>query len=120
LKLDGGEALQRSAPQGGGSGGAGMREAIGVVVVLLPLAACIPAKIVEADGPRVTYSWSSADTSLDRVYSLAITYCDPWNAPPRLVADTVDGQQHSSTFECVPRPTLPFGQSPAGRLLNKI
>ncbi len=60
-----------------------MRKAILVLGVLLPLAACIPAKIVEADGPRVTFAWSSADTSLDRVYSLAINYCDGWNAPPQ-------------------------------------
>ena len=97
-----------------------MRKAILVLGVLLPMAACIPAKIVEADGPRVTYAWSSADTTLDRVYSLAINYCDGWNAPPKLVADTVDGQQHTSIFACVPRPTLPFGQSAVGRLLNKI
>lgn len=97
-----------------------MRKAILLLGAALPLAGCIPAKIVEADGPKVTYAWSSADTSLDRVYSLAITYCDPWNAPAKLVADTVDGQQHLSTFACVPRSTLPFGQSPVGRLLNKI
>jgi hypothetical protein len=97
-----------------------MREAILTLGILLVLAACIPAKIVEADGPRVTFAWSSADTSLDRVYSLAINYCDGWNAPPRLIADTVDGQQHTSVFVCKPRPTLPFGQSPVGELLKKI
>ena len=84
------------------------------------LAGCIPAKIVESDGPRVTYAWSSADTSLDRVYQLAITYCDGWNAPPRLIGDQIDGEQHRSTFKCVPRPTLPFGQTPAGRVLDRL
>ena len=39
---------------------------------------------------------------------------------PLLVADVVDGEQHTSTFACVARPTLPFDQSPVGRLLNKI
>jgi hypothetical protein len=97
-----------------------MRKAILALGILVPSAGCIPAKIVEADGPRVTFAWSSADTSLDRVYSLAINYCDGWNAPPKLVADTVDGQQHTSTFACVPRPTLPFGQTPVGKLLNRI
>ena len=62
----------------------------------------------------------SAETELDRVYSLAITYCDDWNAPPRLVADEIDGEQHTSTFACVPRPTLPFGQSPVGRALERF
>ena len=62
----------------------------------------------------MTYSWSKADTSLDRVYSLAISYCDGWNAPPKLIADQIDGEQHTSTFKCVPRPTLPFGQHGPG------
>lgn len=97
-----------------------MYYAIIPLAILLPLAACIPAKIVESDGPKVTFAWSSADTSLDRVYSLAISYCNGWNAPAKLVADTIDGQQHTSTFACVARPTLPFGQSPVGRLLNRI
>jgi hypothetical protein len=97
-----------------------MRNAILALSGVLALGACIPAKIVEADGPRVTFAWSSADTSLDRVHSLAINYCDGWNAPAKLVADTVDGEQHTSTFACVARPTLPFGDSPVGRLLNKI
>jgi hypothetical protein len=96
-------------------------KAAAVLVTLLPLAAgCIPARIVEADGPVVTFAWSSADTSLDRVYSLAIDYCDNWNAPPRLVADYVDGERHTSTFRCTPRETLPLGQSPPGRLLNRL
>jgi hypothetical protein len=97
-----------------------MRNLLLVVGSLLALGACIPAKIVEADGPRVTFAWSSADTSLDRVYSLAINYCDGWNAPAKLIADTVEGEQHTSVFACVPRQTLPFGDSPVGRLLNKI
>ena len=97
-----------------------MRSAM-VVVGMLPLvAACIPAKIVEADGRRVTYQWNSADTTLDRVYTLAISYCDGWNAPPKLIADTVEGDQHTSIFVCTPRKTLPFGDTPVGRVLNKI
>ena len=63
--------------------------------ITLALGGCIRASIVEADGPRVTYSWSKADTSLDRVYSLAISYCDGWNAPPKLIADQIDGEQHT-------------------------
>ena len=97
-----------------------MRNAIAVLGILPLLGACIPAKIVEADGPRVTYQWSSKDTSLDRVYSLALSYCDGWNAPPKLIADTVEGEQHTSVFTCTPRPTLPFGDTPVGRALDKI
>jgi hypothetical protein len=97
-----------------------MRNAMVVFGILPLLAACIPAKIVEAEGRRVTYQWSSADTSLDRVYSLAINYCDGWNAPPKLIADTVEGDQHTSVFMCTPRPTLPFGNTPVGRVLDKI
>ena len=97
-----------------------MRGSIIIQAMLVLLVGCIPAKIVESDGPRVTFAWSSADTTLDRVYTLAINYCDGWNAPPRLVSDQIDGQQHTSTFACVPRATLPFGQSPMGRALNQI
>jgi hypothetical protein len=97
-----------------------MRGLTAILGVLVPLAGCIPAKIVEADGPRVTFAWSSADTSLDRVYSLAINYCDGWNAPPRLIADNIEGQQHTSTFKCLPRQTLPLGQTPVGRALNRL
>ena len=96
-----------------------MRAAM-TAAALVALAGCIPARIVESDGPVVTFAWSSAETSLDRVYQLAINYCDGWNAPPRLVADQIDGQQHRSTFRCTPRETLPFGQSPAGRLLERF
>ncbi len=84
------------------------------------LCGCIPAKIVDSDGPQVTYSWKSGETSLDRVYSLAIDYCDGWNAPPRLIGDQIEGDEHRSTFKCVPRKTLPLGQTPAGRLLNRL
>lgn len=97
-----------------------MRILFGILGLALALAGCIRASIVEADGPRVTYAWSKADTSLDRVYSLAINYCNGWNAPPKLVADEIDGEQHRSTFKCVPRPTMPFGKTPPGRLLEKI
>jgi hypothetical protein len=96
-----------------------MRKAV-LALITLPLVGCIPARIIDSDGPRVTFAWSAADTSLDRVYSLAINYCHGWNAPPRLVADIVDGQQHTSTFECKARATLPFGQTPPGRLLKRI
>ena len=97
-----------------------MRNAMMVLGLLPLLAACIPAKIVEAEGRRVTYQWRTGDTTLDRVYSLAITYCDGWNAPPKLVADTIEGDQHTSVFECTPRKTLPFGDTPVGRALDKI
>jgi hypothetical protein len=97
-----------------------MRGSFIILAILMPVAACIPATIVESDGPRVTFAWNSADTSLDRVYTLAISYCDGWNAPPRLVSDQIDGRQHTSTFACVPRQTLPFGQSAPGKLLNKL
>ena len=97
-----------------------MRILFGILGTALALAGCIRASIVEADGPRVTYAWNKADTSLDRVYSLAINYCNGWNAPPKLVADEIDGEQHRSTFKCVPRPTMPFGKTPPGRLLEKI
>ena len=93
---------------------------LAVFLSIYLLAGCIPAKIVEADGPIVTFAWNSADTSLDRVYRLAITYCDGWNAPARLIGDQIEGEQHRSTFKCVPRPTLPFGQTPPGRLLNRL
>jgi hypothetical protein len=97
-----------------------MRILIGILGIPLALAGCIRASIVEADGPRVTYAWSKADTSLGRVYSLATSYCSGWNAPPKLITDQIDGEQHTSTFKCVARPTLPFGQTPPGRLLNKL
>src|SRR3954453_7377273 len=97
-----------------------MRILVGVLGIPLALAGCIRALIVEADGPRVTYAWSKADPSLDRVYSLAISYCNGWNAPPKLVIDQIDGEQPPSPFKGVARPPLPFGQSPPGRLLNKL
>src|SRR4051794_41132811 len=97
-----------------------MRILIGILGIPLALAGCIRASIVEADGPRVPYAWSKADTSLDRVYSLAISYCNGWNAPPKLVIDQIDGEQPTTTYNRVARPPLPFGQSPPGRLLNKL
>ncbi|MGD9510885.1 MAG: hypothetical protein AB7I59_01035 [Geminicoccaceae bacterium] len=84
------------------------------------LCGCIPAKIVASDGPQVTYSWNSNETSLQRVYELAISYCEYWNAPPRLIGDAIEGDEHRSTFRCVPRETLPFGKTPVGKLLNRI
>ena len=95
-----------------------MRNPVAILALLAGLVGCVPATIVEADGPKVTYSWSSKDTELKRVYSLAISYCDYWNAPARLMADDIAGDQHTSTFACVPRPTMPFGQSPIGKALN--
>jgi hypothetical protein len=95
-----------------------MRKPVTVIALLGCLAGCVPARIVEADGPRVTYAWNSKETELSRVYSMAISYCDYWNAPPRLVADETVGDQRTSTFACVPRPTLPFGQSPVGRAIE--
>jgi hypothetical protein len=97
-----------------------MRRLVTTMALLGCLAGCIPARIVEADGPRVTYAWNDKETELSRVYSLAINYCNGWNAPPRVIADTIDGDQHSTIFRCVPRSTLPFGQSPVGRVLNKL
>ena len=87
-----------------------MRKLVGSMTILVGLAGCVPAKIVASDGPRVTYEWNSTETKLDRVYSLAIDYCDSWNAPPRVVGDTVNGDQHRTTFACVPRPTLPLNK----------
>lgn len=95
-----------------------MRKLVTIMALLGCLPGCVPAKIVEADGPRVTYTWNGNETKLDKVYGLAISYCDYWNAPPRLVADDIAGEQHTSTFACVPRPTMPFGQSPVGRALD--
>lgn len=86
----------------------------------LLLSACIPARIVDNDGPLVTYAWSADKTSLPKVYQLAINYCHGWNAPPRLVADKIEGDEHHSTFRCEPRKTLPLGATPPGRLLNRL
>lgn len=97
-----------------------MRNLMAVLGGGVLLCGCIPAKIVENDGPLVTYAWKSDETSLDRVYSLAINYCDGWNAPPRLVSDRIEGDEHRSTFRCEPRKTLPLGKTPVGRLLNRI
>ena len=73
----------------------------------------MPATIVANDGPRVTYAWNGDETRLDRVYSLATSYCNGWHAPPRLVGDDVEGKQHRTTFACVPPPTMPFNRSAA-------
>lgn len=87
-----------------------MRKLVGTMAILAGLAGCVPARIVATDGPRVTYAWSATETTLDKVYSLAIDYCDSWNAPPRVVGDAVDGQEHRTTFACVPRSTMPLGK----------
>jgi hypothetical protein len=78
---------------------------LGCLVVLLA-GGCTPARIVATDGPRVTYAWKASETTISRVHQLAVSYCDGWNAPPRLVGDTVDGDERTTTFACVPRPTL--------------
>jgi hypothetical protein len=84
---------------------------IALVACIASLAGgCAPARIVAADGPRVTYAWRSSETSISRIYQLAIYYCNAWNAPPRLVGDTVEGDQRTTTFACVPRPTLPLNR----------
>lgn len=72
------------------------------------LVGCTPARIVEAQGPRVTYAWSAERTTIARVNRLAISYCSRWNAPPWLLADEVDGNYHRTTFVCRPRETLPL------------
>jgi hypothetical protein len=84
---------------------------VALAACLAPLAGgCMPARIVSADGPRVTYAWNASETTISRVYQLAIYYCDGWNAPPRLVGSTVEGDQRTTTFACVPRPTLPLNR----------
>lgn len=85
-----------------------MRKLVGTLGLVGLLTGCVPASIVANDGPRVTYAWNGDETSLDRVYSLATSYCNGWHAPPRLVGDDIEGNQHRSTFACVPPPTLPL------------
>ncbi len=85
-----------------------MRKLVGILALVGALAGCVPARIVATDGPQVTYAWNANETSLDRVYNLAFDYCDGWNAPPRLVTDSIDGEEHRSTFRCIPRPTYPL------------
>ncbi len=97
-----------------------MRRLAYAIILLGCLPGCIPAKIVEADGPQVTYSWNGQDTELNKVYRLAINYCNSWNAPPELAGDKVSGDLHTTTFVCRSRGTLPFGQSPAGKLINRF
>lgn len=81
---------------------------LALLAAALPLASCTPARIVEAEGPRVTYAWDAERTTIARVNRLAITYCTRWNAPPRLLADEADGTQRRTTFVCRPRETLPL------------
>jgi hypothetical protein len=84
---------------------------IALVAGMAPLAGgCTPARIVAADGPRVTYAWKASETTISRVYQLAVSYCDGRNAPPRLVGDTVDGDERTTTFACVPWPTMPLNR----------
>ena len=83
---------------------------LAVVACLGLLSACTPARIVSAEGRTVTFSWNAQETRIARVYELAINYCHRWNAPPALVDDRVEGDQHTTTFTCTPRPTLPFNQ----------
>ena len=45
-----------------------MRKLVIVMALLGCLPGCVPATIVEADGPRVTYAWNSTETELSRVY----------------------------------------------------
>lgn len=77
-------------------------------LVALPTA-CVPARIVESEGRRVTFAWDPRRTRLARVYELAIGYCHRWNAPPEFVANEIleDGRRRT-TFACRPRPTLPL------------
>ena len=72
------------------------------------LAGCIPARIVEAEGKRVTFAWDARETEIARVHSLALDWCERWKAPPALVADQVDGTRHATTFVCRPRASLPL------------
>jgi hypothetical protein len=90
-----------------------MRQLAGTLALLgclAPLAGCIPARIVETNGPRVTYAWNAGETDLSRVFQLAASYCNSWNAPPRFVGDSIEGDEHRTTFACAPRPTLPLNR----------
>ena len=59
-----------------------MRKLVGTLGLVGSLTGCVPATIVANDGPRVTYAWNGDETRLDRVYSLATSYCNGWHAPP--------------------------------------
>ena len=67
----------------------------------MTLPGCVPAKIVEADGPRVTYSWNAQDTELSRVYQLAINYC-------KLAVVSVDSPVVNDAFRTGLRASFPF------------
>jgi hypothetical protein len=88
-----------------------MRKLAGLLMLLsctTALAGCTPARIVAHDGPQVTYAWNAQETRIARVYELAVSYCDPWRAPPQLLEDHTDGDEHRTTFVCRARGTLPF------------
>jgi hypothetical protein len=72
------------------------------------LSGCTPARIVAAEGKQVTYGWNARETRIAKVYELAIFYCHAWNAPPALISDRAEGDQHTTTFVCQARPTLPL------------
>lgn len=82
--------------------------ALALLAATAPLAGCTPARIVEAEGPRVTYAWDAERTTIARVNRLAITYCTRWNAPPVLLASEAEGNHRRTTFVCRPRETLPL------------
>jgi hypothetical protein len=79
-----------------------------VLACLGALSACTRARIVSTEGRTVTFSWNAQETTIGRVHALAINWCHRWNAPPALIADRVEGDQHTTTFTCTPRPTLPL------------
>lgn len=75
---------------------------------LLGAAGCTPARIVDAEGNRVTFAWNSQRTTISRVNLLAVSYCNRWNAPPVLLGDEADGDERRTTFVCRGRGTLPL------------
>lgn len=90
-----------------------MRKTTGLLASLACLAAlagCTGARIVSAEGPRVTYSWDARQTRLARVFDQATFYCSQWQAPPQLFGDHIEGMRHTTTFLCRERPTLPWGR----------
>jgi hypothetical protein len=87
------------------------RSAILLALAAAPLlAACIPARIVEAEGKQVTFAWDGRETNIARVHTLAIDWCHRWRAPPALLADQVDGTRHRTQFVCRPRAGLPVNR----------
>lgn len=86
-------------------------ELLAIVACTAPLVTgCVPARIVEAEGKRVTFAWDARETSIARVHTLAIDWCHRWRAPPALVDDRIEGQRHATTFVCRPQQSLPVNR----------